>query len=214
MAYIYKITNDINDKVYIGKTEFSIEKRFQEHCRDRASRKCEKRPLYNAMNKYGVEHFHIELIEETDKPEEREIYWIKQYNSYHNGYNATLGGDGKTYIDHQKIIELYLKYGLQTKVAEIMQISVDTVHNVLAQNNIKLLTLQEVQTALTGKQVEMYDKDGKFLNSFQTLKDAGRYLIENKKTKCKLSTASTHISEVCRGKRKTMAGYVWKFKED
>lgn len=34
MAYIYQITNDINQKIYIGKTEFSIEKRFKEHCKD------------------------------------------------------------------------------------------------------------------------------------------------------------------------------------
>lgn len=34
MGYIYKIVNDINDKIYIGKTEKSIEKRFKEHCRD------------------------------------------------------------------------------------------------------------------------------------------------------------------------------------
>lgn len=34
MSYIYKITNKINKKLYIGKTEFSIEKRFKEHCAD------------------------------------------------------------------------------------------------------------------------------------------------------------------------------------
>lgn len=51
------------------------------------------------MNKYGPEHFHIELIEETDNPEERERYWIQYYGSYHNGYNATLGGDGKSWLE-------------------------------------------------------------------------------------------------------------------
>ena len=59
MAYIYKITNDINGKIYIGKTYNSIEKRFKEHCKDRLKRKCEQRPLYSAMNKYGIEHFYI-----------------------------------------------------------------------------------------------------------------------------------------------------------
>jgi hypothetical protein len=34
------------------------------------------------MRKYGIENFHIELIEETDKPEEREIYWIEQKRSF------------------------------------------------------------------------------------------------------------------------------------
>ena len=53
MAYIYKITNDINNKIYIGKTEFSIEKRFHEHCRDAFKERNEKRPLYAATFKYG-----------------------------------------------------------------------------------------------------------------------------------------------------------------
>ena len=78
MAYIYQIINDINQKVYIGKTEFSIEERFKEHCRDAFKDRNENRPLYAAMRKYGIEHFHIELIEETQEPEEREIYWIEQ----------------------------------------------------------------------------------------------------------------------------------------
>ena len=73
MGYIYKITNDINDKIYIGKTEFNIEKRFQEHIKD-SEKLYKNRPLYNAMNKYGIEHFKIELIEETNNTEEREKY--------------------------------------------------------------------------------------------------------------------------------------------
>lgn len=73
---IYKIYNDVNDKLYIGKTVSSIEKRFQEHCDDSKKERCEKRSLYNAMNKYGIEHFFIELIEECDLKElsEKEIY--------------------------------------------------------------------------------------------------------------------------------------------
>ena len=109
MAFIYKITNDINDKVYIGKTEFSLKKRFKEHCNAMRESRRERRPLYSAMKKYGTEHFHIELIEETDNPEEREMYWIKQYDSFGNGYNATLGGDSKKYLDYDKIVELYSK---------------------------------------------------------------------------------------------------------
>ena len=51
MAYIYKITNDVNEKIYIGKTYNSIEKRFKEHCRERLRDRSERRPLYSAMNK-------------------------------------------------------------------------------------------------------------------------------------------------------------------
>ena len=68
MAYIYQITNDINDKVYVGKTETSLEQRFKEHCKDSQTERCENRPLYRAMKKYGIEHFSISLIEQTEQP--------------------------------------------------------------------------------------------------------------------------------------------------
>ena len=79
MAYIYRIWNDINNKNYIGKTLNTIEKRWKEHCNDYRKNHCENRPLYKAMNKYGLEHFHIEQVEEcsVDLLSEREIYWIE-----------------------------------------------------------------------------------------------------------------------------------------
>ena len=107
MGYIYIIRNKINDKVYIGKTNVTIEQRFRDHIYDSKKRRCEKRPLYSAMRKYGADQFYIELIEETDDTSNREKYWIAFYNSYHYGYNATLGGDGSEYVDRKKIIELH-----------------------------------------------------------------------------------------------------------
>ena len=81
MGFIYKVTNDINEKVYIGQTAFSIEERFAEHCKDRFQEKSKHRPLYNAMNKYGVENFiveELEYIKDDNKLSEREIYWINE----------------------------------------------------------------------------------------------------------------------------------------
>lgn len=72
MAYIYKITNSINGKIYIGKTYKTIEQRFKEHFKD--SKRYKNRPLYRAINKYGIESFKIEVIEKTNTPEEREKY--------------------------------------------------------------------------------------------------------------------------------------------
>lgn len=69
MAYIYKIYNDINNKIYVGKTLSSIEKRFQVHIQDSKKEYCKNRPLYKAFNKYGIEHFHIELLEECSEKE-------------------------------------------------------------------------------------------------------------------------------------------------
>ena len=61
MSFIYKITNQINGKSYIGKTNLpSIQERFKEHISDSKRARMEKRPLYSAMNKYGIENFKIE----------------------------------------------------------------------------------------------------------------------------------------------------------
>ena len=122
MSKIYIITNDINDKVYVGKTEFSIEKRFQEHCADSLRERCEKRPLYAAMRKYGVEHFSIKEIEEcsTEDAPLREQFWIGFYRGYEEGYNATIGGDGKTYIDRQEILELWNSGKSIKEISEIV----------------------------------------------------------------------------------------------
>lgn len=79
MGYIYCITNLINGKRYVGKTAYSIEKRFKEHCSDFCKRRCEKRPLYDAMNKYGIENFiveELEYVEDDSKLSDKEIYWI------------------------------------------------------------------------------------------------------------------------------------------
>lgn len=76
MSYIYVITNDVNGKQYVGKTNGTIEKRFKEHIKDSKRERCEKRPLYNAINKYGIEHFSIKQLEECSEKEAstKEIY--------------------------------------------------------------------------------------------------------------------------------------------
>lgn len=111
MGYIYKITNNINGKCYIGKTERTINIRWSEHIR--LSRLKLDLPLYRAFSKYGIDNFSIEEIEQcdSDKIDEREIYWIDYFNSYRKGYNCTAGGEGgiKTYEEYiDIIIERYL----------------------------------------------------------------------------------------------------------
>lgn len=213
MAYIYQITNDINGKIYVGKTEFSIEKCFKEHCRDAFKERNEKRPLYSAMRKYGVEHFHIELIEETDNPEEQEVYWIEQKRSFKNGYNATLGGDGKRYCDYDLIVATYKEVGTIKDTANLLKISIDTVSKVLHHNGISINSSQEIQKRKFGKVTNMYSIDGNFLRSFPSTNEAARYMVENHLTGCKHTTIKQHITEVCTGRRKTAAKYKWRYAE-
>ena len=215
MAYIYLITNDINNKKYVGKTEFNdIQKRFSEHCKDCNRREYEKRPLYSAMKLYGVEHFYIQELEYVPYNQnlsEREIYWIDYYDTYHNGYNATRGGDGKRYLDYDLIINTYKKVQSIKETAEITGAHPDSVSNILKAANIEIKPSRKIQREKFGKSVGMYDLQDNFLRQFETLHDASIYMVENKLTGCKESTIRTHISEVCRGKRQTAAKFKWKF---
>ena len=213
MAYIYQITNDINGKIYIGKTEFNIEKRFKEHCRDAFKDRNEKRPLYAAMRKYGVEHFHIELLEETDNPEEKETFWIEKKSSFKNGYNATFGGDGKKYIDYDLVIATYKEIGIMKEVANRLGISIDSVSNILHQNNILITSGPSIQKQHYGKITNMYSLDNQFLKSFASTNEAAQYMIDNNLTGCKKTTIKQHITEACTGRRKTAAKYKWKYSE-
>ena len=71
------------------------------------------------MNKYGADNFSIKVLEECspEKSSEREIYWIEKLDTYHNGYNATLGGDGSHYLDYDKIVSTYKEVGSAQKTA-------------------------------------------------------------------------------------------------
>ena len=212
MAYIYQIVNDINNKVYVGKTEYSLQKRFREHCADSTKTHFEKRPLYAAMKKYGVEHFHIELIEETNNPEEREIYWIEQKDSYHNGYNATRGGDGKHYLDYDLILQTWQSepQSLRT-VAKKLNIDPESVSVALKRNSITPKSPQEINKLLLSKPVEMYDKKtGELLMVFTGIQEAADYLIKQAITSGQKKGIAAHISQVCSGKRKSAYGYTWR----
>lgn len=215
MPYIYKIVNDINGKVYIGKTLTSIEQRFKEHCKDSQKKHKEQRPLYSAMNKYGIEHFSIEEIEECDINilSEREKFWIESYGSFKNGYNATLGGDGKPYLDYDLVVATYQELKSCIDVAKKLKINEDSVRKILEIKGQKIYTSSEVIKQKYGKSVNMYDLSGNYLRSFSTMREAGQYLIDNHLTNCKITTIRQHISEVCRGKRKTAAKFKWKLVE-
>lgn len=90
---IYKITNDINNKIYIGQTTRSLEERKQQHL---GSVYRLNTHLYYAMRKYGIEHFKFETICEAkniDELNRLEEYYIKKYNTVKCGYNMSYGGE-------------------------------------------------------------------------------------------------------------------------
>ena len=145
-GFIYKITNKLNNKVYIGQTIQKPIERFYQHC----AKKCDKYILnmviHKAIFKYGKDNFTFEVIEEVPKQQlnEREEYWIKYYNSYTDGYNSTKGGQkgNKPFkdIDNKAIIEQYQQGKSLRTIGKIFKIDKATVKSILIRNNIKLRT--------------------------------------------------------------------------
>jgi group I intron endonuclease len=91
---IYKVTNNINNKIYIGKTSHPLESRKSQHIRNS---KKPKFHFHNALNKYGVDNFSWEILYECNCEHElniKEIEFIQEYNSFSIGYNMTRGGEG------------------------------------------------------------------------------------------------------------------------
>jgi len=96
MNIVYKITNKINNKVYIGCTTQGLEDRKKEHY-SRCFNVGRKSKLCDSLKKHGFDNFEFEIIKECETPEEmflNEIYYIGFYNSKETGYNLTIGGEG------------------------------------------------------------------------------------------------------------------------
>lgn len=103
MHYIYKYTNKITGKHYIGQTN-NLQKRYNGHKSEAFNPKASgyNLPFHCAIRKYGIENFSYDILEEIEDGEsqgfidDREIYFISFYHSLvsENGYNLTIGGDG------------------------------------------------------------------------------------------------------------------------
>lgn len=111
-GFIYKICNNINNKIYIGQTKVDVEFRWKEHLRHC---KYGNLLLYKAMRKYGSENFSIETIDicNINDIDEKEIYYINFYDSTNRskGYNISLGGKTPKFLrpqfDSNELIDLY-----------------------------------------------------------------------------------------------------------
>ena len=216
MAYIYCITNLTNGKQYVGKTTYSITKRFKEHCRDCKKIRGEKRPLYNAMNKYGIENFVVkELIEcEVDELNSYEIMFIEKLNTYgHNGYNATKGGDGSILFDYNEIVKLYKEGKSMVEVASIIHCCVDTVSKVVHLYNLPINKIIAGSCQQPRTVIQLDKETEKELQIFNSVADASHWLVDNGYAKTYNGGVRQKICNCCSGKQKTAYKFKWKYKE-
>lgn len=213
MAYIYCITNLVNGKQYVGKTTYSVTKRFKEHCLDSQRERCEKRPLYDAMNKYGIENFVAkELIkcdvEELDSYERLFIDKLETYGS--NGYNATKGGDGSILFDYEEIASLYKEGKSMIEVASIVHCCVDTVSKVVHLYNLPKNKIY-VGSCNQPIRVARLDKEtGETLQEYNSCAEAAHWLVDNGYAKTYNSGVRGKIGQCCSGQLKTAYKFKWK----
>lgn len=196
MGFIYVISNDINDHVYVGQTRRTIDQRWQQHISDS---KKSNAVIYRAMRKYGVQHFSISEIEECPDEElnDREIYWIDYYNSYYNGYNSTLGGQGAQTINYDAIIETFMTNHNITATAKELNIGLSTVRDVVRKHKIEY----DKDRSLP-KKIEMIDPETKqVIQTFSSINEASLY-NENWQRET--------IRDAVSGRRKSVYGYFWK----
>lgn len=95
ISCIYKITNKVNGKVYIGQT-YNVDYRWLHHKSDLNHNRHHNVHLQSAWNKYGSDNFDFVILEQcpVEQLDVREQFWIKQYDSYNHGYNLDYGGSG------------------------------------------------------------------------------------------------------------------------
>ena len=182
MCGIYKITNLINEKIYIGQS-VDINYRFNNHKSESFNPKSNayNTAIHRAIRKYGIENFSFEVIEECTKEllSEREIYWIAYYNSYENGYNSTLGGrDTELYKwDYEQIKKLYDEHRSARKVAKIIGCDHSTIDNIINKMNWPRYSVSSQRL----HRIVLKKEDTEYI--FSSLEEAANWLIENKITK-------------------------------
>lgn len=211
MAFIYVIKNDINNNLYVGKTSNTLEQRWKEHLKDYKRRSCEKRPLYNAINKYGPQHFWIELLEECidEKSSEREIYWINKLNTYHKGYNATKGGDGTVLYDYDVLFNKYLELKNVQETANFFNCDPFTITKACRVNGVNPSEVQkQIQKELHGKKIYAI-KDGEKVACFNSLREGADWIKEQGISKATLNSIRINIGRVVRGVREKAYDFSW-----
>lgn len=101
---IYKATNILNNKIYIGMTTQSLKDRMYGHFWSSVNSD-KNYHFLNAIRKYGWENFSWDIVEEglyesIEELREKEVYWISLFDSFISGYNSTIGGEGVIGFDH------------------------------------------------------------------------------------------------------------------
>ena len=239
---IYKITNLVNGKIYIGQS-LDIERRYKAHInfsKNKSSREYNT-PIHNAIRKYGEENFKCEVLIECKKEEldELEKYYIKFFNSTdrEKGYNLTPGGLGGHKINCRKVLQYDLKGNFikewiaAWEAAESLGIRVENIYACCYgqkssggfqwkfKDSDKQITEYKRNTYLEGLALGRHPKsiigthqESSLTVEFDMIKNAAIWLLENGYSKSTIESVASRLSKV-KNKNIKAYGFLWKTKE-
>jgi group I intron endonuclease len=194
MVGIYKIECIVSNKFYIG-SSIEIEKRWKRHLYGLSTKTHVNKHLLNSYIKYGISNFKFSIIEECDKSKllDREQYWIDNLYPEFNIRKLAFGGPiGKKSSEYTKQLHRNnLSKTIHSEKAVLKRIEINKKQNY---DRFRVEVLQ-------------YTKDGKFIQEFPSIKEAGDSLGLG-------PTQTTCIIGVCRmaKNRPTAYGYIWRYK--
>lgn len=207
---VYKITNKVNNKVYIGITSKGISARWKEHLYS-AEHGCPFK-LHNAIRKYGKENFSVELIDFANSREElaqKEQQYISEYKSIQDeyGYNMTEGGDGtfgKVVSEETK--EKIRQKAIGREVTEATRLKLSEAGKVITEAREAYWKSGQIG-ASRKKPVLQYTKEGEFITEYSGVNEASR-LTNISATNIITSLKRRNVVE------SKINPYIWVYKED
>lgn len=212
---VYKYTNIINGKIYIGQTMDTLEMRAGAN--GYKYRKCPH--FYNAIKKYGWENFISEILADNltrEQANELEIEYIEKFNSQNPevGYNISDGGntnsvlrkkiyqyslDGEYIREWESLSDAIRFYGQSIAPATRMR-SAGYQWNY---EKVDKMTSNHNPNTGISKKVYQYSLDGDFIAEYSSISEAAK--VNNKLNSFK------HISQCCNNKRRSAIGFRWSF---
>ena len=208
MIGIYGIHNKENDKWYVGQSN-NIRKRNLYELRNLRNGvfhyNNSNNHIVQAWQKYGENAFEWVVLEECeiDKLDEREIFWIKEKDSYRNGYNQTLGGGGSRGVIVRE--ETKRKMSLSSKGEK---------HPFWGKHRTEE-TKKKLSLRRTGRKgMPMTEKVKKILIESRRIKiicnENGKIYSSMSEASRELNLDVSAIAKNCKGKRSTVKGYTFK----
>ena len=214
MIGIYKITNKITGKSYIGQS-INIEYRFKQHKSNALSvnNKDYNSDFYSDLRNLGEDNFQFDILEECEPIflDEKEIYYIDYYDTYHNGYNRTCGGSGLNTSQVMEARRLWDEGYSNSQICEELKLCRETVRKYLlnyvnydANESYKRGYWNSKINDFQNKKICQYTLNGDFIKSFFSCKEINR----------ELGIWAQGVSRCLKGKYLSSGGFCWAYEGD